>query len=176
QLHEASSGLQYLHDQSIVHGDLKATNILIDENGAACLSDFGLSRIKLQTTTIINPSSQPQKGTARWMAPEQLQGSSASRSSDIYSFAMTIYETFTGRPPFPDTPDSMLYALVCERSIRPKFDDVRPEVVKLGLNDAMWELVENCWRQNPKERWTVAQLRDGLQDLLDAKSQPRRAG
>ena len=38
----------------------------------------------------------------------------------------------------------------------------------------MWELVENCWKQNPKERWTVSQLRDGLRDLLDAKSQPRR--
>lgn len=69
-------------------------NILIDERGVACLSDFGLSRIKLQTTTTVGPNSENQKqqGTARWMAPEHLAGGTASKKSDIYSFAMTIYE------------------------------------------------------------------------------------
>ncbi|KIP10766.1 hypothetical protein PHLGIDRAFT_64906, partial [Phlebiopsis gigantea 11061_1 CR5-6] len=91
-LYEASQGLVYLHDKKIIHGDIKATNILIDADGTACLADFGLSRVKLQTTVALNLDPTPQKGTVRWMAPEQLGGSSASRKTDIYSFAMTIYE------------------------------------------------------------------------------------
>lgn len=112
KLYEASLGLEYLHDLLVVHGDLKAvstivlcsvvpvshgmlqTNILIDENGVACLADFGLSRIKSHATVtaVFTTGARPRQGTMRWMAPEQLRGSEPSRSSDIYSFAMTIYE------------------------------------------------------------------------------------
>ncbi|KDQ12658.1 hypothetical protein BOTBODRAFT_414223 [Botryobasidium botryosum FD-172 SS1] len=50
-LHQASLGLVYLHKNAVIHGDLKATNILVDERGVACLCDFGLSRIRTHTTT-----------------------------------------------------------------------------------------------------------------------------
>lgn len=67
-------------------------NILVDENGVACLADFGLSHIKLQTTTMVSLEPQPFLGAIRWMAPELLGGGNRSLASDIYSFAMTIYE------------------------------------------------------------------------------------
>lgn len=67
-------------------------NILVDEYGTACLADFGLAHVKYGTTRLLQPTNQPQMGTTRWMAPERLDGRVASRSSDIYSFAMTIYE------------------------------------------------------------------------------------
>lgn len=56
----------------------------------------------------------------------------------------------------------MLYALVCERGVRPRFDNIPPSVVELGLDETMWSVVESCWSQDPRGRWTAIQLRDGI--------------
>ena len=64
----------------------------------------------------------------------------------------------------------MLYALVCERSIRPRFDEVRQEFRDLGLDEAMWQVIESSWKQNPKERWNAGLLSQRLQDILISRS------
>ncbi|EIN11966.1 kinase-like protein, partial [Punctularia strigosozonata HHB-11173 SS5] len=90
---EAILGLIYLHEHSVVHGDLKASNILIDERGVACLADFGLSKLRMHTTTIRSRSTgRMGTGTSRWMSPEQMCLGIINRKTDIYSLAMTIYE------------------------------------------------------------------------------------
>ncbi|PSS36757.1 hypothetical protein PHLCEN_2v1388 [Hermanssonia centrifuga] len=91
-LYEASLGLVYLHQHSVIHGDLKATNILVDSRGEACLSDFGLSRIKVHSTTIRKSKPSEMQGTTRWMSPEQMSVGVTTKKTDVYSFAMTIYE------------------------------------------------------------------------------------
>lgn len=60
----------------------------------------------------------------------------------------------------------MLFALVCERGIRPRLEEVRPEVKAAGLTGPMWQVVENCWRQVPKERWTANRLCEELEALI----------
>ncbi|KDQ50042.1 hypothetical protein JAAARDRAFT_142635, partial [Jaapia argillacea MUCL 33604] len=92
-LYDVSLGLQYLHSHSIVHADLKALNILVDKHGIACLCDFGLSLVRMHTTSnTSNSINSGGQGTLRWMAPEQMDGGRATLKSDIYSFGMTIYE------------------------------------------------------------------------------------
>ena len=80
-------------------------NILVGSTGRACLADFGLSRVKLYTTSagIDKPMlERPPAGTLRWMSPEQITRGELGTSTDVYSFAMTMYEvsqlrwTFTG--------------------------------------------------------------------------------
>ncbi|KAJ7279188.1 kinase-like domain-containing protein, partial [Mycena rebaudengoi] len=87
-------GLHYLHSKNIVHGDLKAANILIDNAGTAVLCDFGLARIKADMTsrTVQQDIQTVGPGSRNWMSPELLRGATPRKTSDIYAFGMTIYE------------------------------------------------------------------------------------
>ena len=101
QLLEIAQGLDYLHSMNIVHGDLRGSNILISDDGNACLSDFGLA------TTISDPdstvgmltSSTNHGGSARWFAPELIDPKSfgcekfiRTTASDVYAYACVCLE------------------------------------------------------------------------------------
>jgi serine/threonine protein kinase len=95
QCYDVSLGLAYLHENSVIHGDVKPVNILIDENGIPCLCDFGLSRISaLLTQPSTTPLDEEKKpyGTWVYMSPEQMVYGTTDEASDVYSFGMTIYE------------------------------------------------------------------------------------
>lgn len=97
QLYHTMLGLEYLHEEGIVHGDLHAGNILIDENGSACLTDFGMSLIS--EATAYNYGSIHGGGAIRWQAPELidpeefgLESTRPTPLSDVFSFACTCVE------------------------------------------------------------------------------------
>ena len=79
-----------MHDQDVVHGDVKGLNILISNNVRAMLCDFGLAKEMNRTTS----TTQDAVGTWPWMSPERLEGDGAGRSfkDDVYAFGMIIYE------------------------------------------------------------------------------------
>lgn len=91
KLYEAALGLQYLHERSIVHGDLKCENILIGASGNAKIAGF--------ESQLAN-SSKPRRTASRWMAPECVRGESTTFASDVYSFAMCIVEAVTSKDPW----------------------------------------------------------------------------
>ncbi|GJE97456.1 kinase-like protein [Phanerochaete sordida] len=147
-LYEAASGLTFLHANGVIHGDIKASNILMDEQGKACLSDFGLSRIKTNTTTIRQGAGiAPSHGTARWMSPEHITLGVANKKTDVYSFGMTMYEVFADSPPFAATPEDMLFNVICVLGTRPP----RPEE-QTGLNDDIWDIMSRTWAHQPERR------------------------
>ncbi|KXN88557.1 hypothetical protein AN958_07193 [Leucoagaricus sp. SymC.cos] len=83
------SGLEYLHNLNIVHGDIKAKNILVSNTGHAMLADFGISQIMVSASI----RSQSGIGTWRWMAPELLvQSAPFTKASDVWAFGCTCYE------------------------------------------------------------------------------------
>jgi len=91
-LHHISLGIVHLHSLNIVHGDLKAMNVLIDDAGKAVLCDFGLSRIKADVTSrTATMKSSVVAGSRNWMSPERLTGGLPRKHSDIYAFGMTIF-------------------------------------------------------------------------------------
>jgi serine/threonine protein kinase len=89
-------GLDFLHHNNIVHGNLKAANILMTKNGCIKLADFGLSlhlhEIKHGGNTC----------TPSWTAPEVITLWCTSTRSDIWSFGCTVIELLTGQPPYSD--------------------------------------------------------------------------
>jgi len=96
-----ATGLKYLHDQSVIHGDLKGANIVIDKSGNVLLADCGVSSAVMESTSTVSDSRGRVGGTARWMAPELFNDEDdrvvSSREGDIYAFAMVVMEVFTGK-------------------------------------------------------------------------------
>ena len=94
---EVASGLDALHQHGVVHRDVKASNLLIDETGAVLLTDFGLAKGRAYTA-LTRPGQV--LGTVDYLAPELLRGEPATPASDIYGLGCTVYECVAGKPPF----------------------------------------------------------------------------
>ena len=92
-------GLDALHERSILHRDVKPSNILLDGAGTAALSDFGLARLvdstRITATGVL-------LGTPHYLAPELLAGDEATTATDVYALGCVLYELVTGRPPYAD--------------------------------------------------------------------------
>jgi len=95
---QAAHGLAYAHRRGLVHRDIKPANLLFDEDGRLLVSDFGLARA-LAEAAITEPLGAVM-GTARYASPEQVEGRPVDDRTDVYSLALTLYESVTGRVPF----------------------------------------------------------------------------
>jgi len=157
-----AQGLEYLHTFSpqIIHGDLKAENVLVDKIGRPCLIDFGLSRM-LDDSTLWATTASTAPGTVRWKAPELLscEQTTVTVEGDIYALAMTCLEVVTGELPFSQyrNDSAIILAVVMkkERPTRPENDLIR---------DALWGLWTKCWTDNPADRPMIASV---VQTLVD---------
>ena len=130
-------GLEYIHAQGVVHRDVKLENVLIDKDGHAVLSDFGVSRIfddrlrneLMVTTTFIageTTGTQPVMGTYWYLAPEIRKGDAATPESDWYSLGVLMYRLLTGMWYEPNTKAFDLlapFSKACQRIVRQLLSD-----------------------------------------------------
>jgi serine/threonine protein kinase len=96
---DVAAGLEALWAAGMVHRDVKPANILLDENGQAYITDFGLAK-DTQGSLLTLPGQA--LGSMDYMAPEQIRGEPVSAASDIYALGCVMYECMCGRPPFAD--------------------------------------------------------------------------
>ncbi|KAJ7238060.1 kinase-like domain-containing protein [Mycena haematopus] len=149
-------GLRYLHEQNVVHGDLKGINILVTPSRKACIADFGLSSIAdIMTLRFTHSTSYVQGGTARYQAPELLRGESRHYSSDVYAFACVCYEILTGMIPFHEVPNDVAVLLQVIQGNRPS----RPASCSgTTALDSLWKLLLACWEEKANLRLTAVQI------------------
>src|SRR3954471_21099410 len=97
--HQIARALAFAHEHGLVHRDVKPQNVLLNGDGRAKVTDFGIARsldVKhgmTQTGTVL--------GTSDYIAPEQAQGQQVAERTDIYSLGVVVYELLTGEVPFP---------------------------------------------------------------------------
>ncbi|KXN92073.1 Serine/threonine-protein kinase sepA [Leucoagaricus sp. SymC.cos] len=170
-IHDIVSGLEYLHNQNIVHGDLKAKNVLVSNQGRAILADFGISHVHKTDLT----STKDNSGTYNWMAPEILSSPKPTPESDIWSLGCTCYEALTGKWPFPDLEQTkdVIKALSEVPVIPGKVDQIELEGWPEN-QQKVWKLVESCWESEPRDRPSALTLRSEIKELdPDAESKPK---
>ncbi|KAJ7901599.1 hypothetical protein B0H13DRAFT_2663935 [Mycena leptocephala] len=157
---DVALGLRYLHNEHVVHGDLKAENIFVTPSLRACIADFGLSSIITTMSSLqFMSSSHAQGGTTRYQAPELLRGGQNGLHSDMYAFACVAYQLVAGKHPFWELRyDSAVIKAVVDglRPSQPTSCSGTP------LLDGLWILLQNCWEDLPEKRPTAVQTVDRL--------------
>ncbi|XVE48522.1 hypothetical protein DITRI_Ditri01bG0008600 [Diplodiscus trichospermus] len=153
---EILHGLKYLHENGIVHCDLKCKNVLLGSSGNIKLTDFGCAKrlqdIKNNGGESGRGSWQSVGGTPLWMAPEVLRNEGLAYGSDIWSLGCTVIEMGTGRPPWSDevsNPVAAIMKIAC-RNQMPRFPS---HFSREGL-----DFLSKCLKRHPKRRWTAEEL------------------
>ncbi|KAG6826624.1 hypothetical protein H0H92_015116 [Tricholoma furcatifolium] len=188
---DVAKGLLYLHENGIIHGDLKGvswefenvpiftdrtpqSNILIDSTGRARLADFGISAVS--DSDIIAWSSQSsgasKGGSARWQAPELFDiedGEEVKNSvaSDVYAWGCVAFELFTGTVPYAGIQRETAIALHIKsggRPTRPRASSKSWEV--WGLTEEIWSIMEQSWEGQSTQRPSSAQIVERLEMMI----------
>ena len=117
---DVADALGTAHKAGLVHRDVKLGNILVNDDGAVKVADFGIATALAATASDNLTRAGSVLGTATYFSPEQAQGKTLSGQSDLYSLGIVLYEMVTGRPPFvADNPTAVALKQVQERPVPP---------------------------------------------------------
>ncbi len=143
--YEMAVALLYLHSRSIVHCDLKSSNILIDNNLKVKIGDFGLSQFLKD-----NKYNRGKIGTPHWMAPEILKGGVYEYSSDVYSYGMILWEILKLEIPYYGLNPYQIYNLVVQDK---KIVDLPTEG-----HEALIDIIKKCLQYEPSARPSIKEI------------------
>jgi eukaryotic-like serine/threonine-protein kinase len=137
----------HAHEQGVVHRDLSARNIIIDQKGRVLVADFGIARLGVTPFT----TGAVVVGTAHYAAPEQVDGRGADARSDLYTIGVVLYEMLTGRLPF-EGGDAVAVAHKHVTELPPRPSEVRP-----GISPELEAAILKAMAKDPADRFQTAQ-------------------
>ncbi|CAE6469551.1 unnamed protein product [Rhizoctonia solani] len=157
---QVCEGLSYLHGIGFIHGSLRGSNILISNEGAPLLCDFGESQ-SVNRSMEFTQTNEGFRLALRWAAPELITYSGPPhKGSDVYSLGMTLYEVMTGQIPHHEKSDPGVILDVVLHKRLPK----RTESITDGHEamDKLWELLLRCWSYDPTSRPSAAEVAETM--------------
>jgi Tol biopolymer transport system component len=157
---QLADALKVAHAGKVIHRDIKSSNILIDRNNLAKLTDFGLARF--QHTAAEVDSRSPTKsmpltrsgqvlGTPAYMSPEQLLGGELDSRADLFSIGCVLYEMCTGRPPFARDSEARTMDAILHEEARPVL------LVNQEIGTELNRIIGKCLAKRPDERYQSAE-------------------
>eukprot|EP01028_Stygiella_incarcerata_P001863 TRINITY_DN1347_c0_g1_i4.p1 TRINITY_DN1347_c0_g1~~TRINITY_DN1347_c0_g1_i4.p1 ORF type:complete len:605 (+),score=198.32 TRINITY_DN1347_c0_g1_i4:101-1915(+) len=143
-------GLSYLHQNRIVHRDIKGQNLLLSTDGTVKLSDFGASK-RIQDIVSMD-GYQSLKGTPYWMAPEIIRQEKCTSAVDIWSVGCTVIEMMTEKPPWStkfSSPVAAMFHIADKEELPPFPTDISEEGISF---------LRLCFQRNPNDRPSAREL------------------
>lgn len=163
---EIGDALVYFHRENWIHRDVCPRNVLLDSNYQVKLIDFGL--VVPNTRAFQEPGNRT--GTADYMAPELIKRQRTDQRIDVYSYAVTCYEMYTGKLPWPQAAASLEAVL---RRINQPAEDIRLTAPETDQQVA--ETIMRGLEASPNNRWqTVAAMVDQFREARKRLEKPRR--
>jgi len=155
-------GARFAHKRGIVHRDLKPHNVIVDGEGRAKVTDFGIARAGASDMTETGSI----MGTAQYLSPEQAQGLPVSAQSDLYAVGVILWELLTGRVPF-DGDTAVTVALKHVTETPPPPSALEPRVPPALDTVVMWALEKDPSRRPPDADAFIAALQDVRARMTD---------
>jgi len=149
---ETATGIAYLHmrDVSIVHGDMKAGNVLLTKDRSVRICDFGMSEAKNRSKTMTAAAAGSNRGgtgiTVAWSAPELFEDHPKSFETDVYALGLTLWEIYERRVPFGNMPEAAVVSQVMSGK-RPTFT-----ATSAAMPAQVKAIIKACWSSDSKKR------------------------
>ncbi|KXN83259.1 putative serine/threonine-protein kinase drkD [Leucoagaricus sp. SymC.cos] len=178
---QVACGIAYLHGFKpvIIHGDLKGGNILIDDNGCAIISDFGLSKVMEETITKSDNKNGTSffAGSTRWMAPELILAlveddgciPPITTHSDVYAFGAVCLEVATGQLPYAHRSNDHSVTVDIMRGIKPtRGVSLVVQGMTLRSVTSFWVMLDRCWNEEGALRPSMPEMVSFLEGMAVA--------
>ena len=145
-IRQVLEGARFAHRHGVVHRDLKPQNVIVDDEGKAVVTDFGIARAGVSEIT----QTGSVMGTPHYLSPEQAQGEEVTPVSDLYSIGVMLYEALTGRVPFEG--ESAVAVAMKQVSQTPQ----RPSSIRPEVSPALDSVVMRALEKSPGDRFQTA--------------------
>ena len=171
---QIAAALDAAHEAGVIHCDVKPANVIVDQQGTAKLTDFGIARAAR------GPREHELIGTARYIAPERIEGKAPTERSDVYSLGLVAYELLAGRPPNAE--------METEDLLRVRLEGRAPSLrsARVGISDEIDRVVVKALERDPQDRYPsagafardllAASQRDDATGVLPPVTRPLRRG
>jgi eukaryotic-like serine/threonine-protein kinase len=145
-IRQVLEGARFAHRHGVVHRDLKPQNVIVDDEGKAVVTDFGIARAGVSEIT----QTGSVMGTPHYLSPEQAQGEEVTPVSDLYSIGVILYEALAGRVPFEG--ESAVAVAMKQVSQAPQ----RPSSINPDVSPALDSVVMRALEKSPGDRFQSA--------------------
>jgi len=154
---DISRGMKWLHSLSLIHRDMKSSNVMLNSENVCKIIDFGTTRVSQvegMTKSV---------GTPFWIAPEVFLTDSYTQKADIYSFAIVMWEILTGQELYKGYKMFSIPQKVCEENLRPTI----PADLKKSFPEYV-EIMTSAWSKDPETRPSMEEIEISLSKLFES--------